>query len=638
MIRTGTLLTLFAFLHVAGIGQRSSEKLDRGLIAVNANGKIFLSWRFLASDPEGLAFNIHRDGVKLNKEPIRNSTNFIDSTADIKYSHAYALWPVLAGKKPFGFVDMVQTPANVKEYISIPLQIPPGGEVMGSAYTYSANDASIADLDGDGEYEIILKWHASNAKNPPQIGFTGNTIIDAYKLDGTRLWRIDLGINIRSGAAYTQFLVYDLNGDGNPEMICKTADGTRDGKGKMIGDSTKDWRTYGDPGGPMYGKVLNGPEYITVFEGWSGKELATANYVPDRYPLDGWGGIGGNGGNDNTGSRPDHFTAGIAYLDGKLPSAVFVRGWYGRSVVAAWDWRGDTREEKLTLRWVFDSKDKDNPYSGMGNHSLSVADVDNDGKDEICIGYMTVDDDGKGLYTTGLRHGDAMHLSDLDPSNPGLEVFGIHENEGRTVALNTPGVAQFDARTGKILFSAGPGVDVGRGVAADIDPRYPGFENWGGPGGLRDAKGKTISDKVPSSTNFVIWWDDDLTRELLDGNHIDKWDWNTGETKRLLTAEGCTSNNGTKANPCLTADLFGDWREEVIWRTEDSRELRIYTSTILSTRRFYTLMQDPQYRLSIVWQNSSYNQPPHTGFYFGEGMKPPPKPNINLQSDIQWEQ
>lgn len=637
------LFLLLISFTTKGIGQHPSpgpgrvmEKLDRGAVAVNTgNNKVYIGWRLLADDHPGVAFNVYRitkngSTVKLNAKQITNSTNFTDSTADLTKQNAYSIRPIVNDREGSVAYCMLQANSPVQQYISVPLQIPSAGEIMGSAYTFSANDASVGDLDGDGEYEIILKWNPSNAKNPPQTGFTANTIIDAYKMDGKLLWRIDLGKNIRSGACYTQFMVYDFDGDGKAEMMCKTADGTIDGKGKIVGDSTKDWRTYGDEKGNMYGKIANGPEYITVFSGSTGEALATANYIPDRYPLDGWGGIGGNGGNDNTASRPDHFTAGVAYLDGRLPSLVFVRGWYGRSVLAAWDWR----DGKLSSRWVFDSKDKDNPYSGMGNHSLTVADVDNDGKDEICIGAMTVDDNGKGLYTTGLRHGDALHLTDLDPSNPGLEVFGIHENEGKTIALMTPGVAQFDARTGKILFSLAPGVDVGRGVAADIDPRYPGFENWGGPGGLRDTKGKTISDKTPSSTNFVIWWDDDLTRELLDGNHIDKWDWNTAETKRLLTAEGCVSNNGTKATPVLSADLFGDWREEVIWKTADSKELRIYTTTIPSSRRFYTFMHDPQYRLSIAWQNTSYNQPPHTGFYFGEGMKKLPKPTIQFPKNI----
>lgn len=625
------LLSLISFF-IGSFGQRVMEHLDRGLIAVPVNeNKVYIGWRLFASDEDDLGFNIYRTTgtatAKLNSKPITASTNLIDEHPNLLHESSYFIKPVFNGKeleqsKPF----KLATNSSIQQYLSIPLQIPDGGEVMGSKFTYNANDASVADLDGDGEYEIVLKWDPSNVRNPPQTGFTGNTIIDAYKLNGKRLWRIDLGKNIRSGAAYTQFMVYDYDGDGRAEMMCKTADGTIDGKGRIIGDSTKDWRTYGETNGRMYGKVADGPEYITVFDGLTGAALATENYVPTRYPLNGWGGIGGNGGNDNTASRSDRFSACVAYLDGKLPSAVFIRGWYGRTVLAAWDWRNG----KLTSRWVFDSKDSTNPYSGMANHNLTAADVDADGKDEICVGAMTVDDNGKGLYTTGLRHGDALHLSDLDPAHPGLEVFGIHENEERTLALNTPGVAMFDAKTGKILWSQSPGVDVGRGVAGDIDPRYPGFENWGGPGGLRDVHGKTISQKTPSSTNFLIWWDDDLTRELLDGNHIDKWDWNTNETKRLLTADGCSSNNGTKATPCLSADIFGDWREEVVWRTSDNKELRIYTTTIPSTRRFYTLMQDPQYRLSIAWQNTAYNQPPHTSFYFGEGMQKPPKPKIVL--------
>ncbi len=603
--------------------QRNMEKLDRGIVAINkGDGKVYIGWRLLASDNVNTAFNVYRTSagkaaVKLNSKPITTNTNFIDSSADLTvdndYSISSSLQKTAIADKAFRLV--ANSPA--KQYLSVPLKIPPGGEIMGSSYTYSANDASVADLDGDGTMEIVIKWNPSNARNPPQTGFTGNQLIDAYKMDGTFLWRIDLGKNIRSGAAYTQFMVYDFDGDGKAEMMCKTADGTTDGTGAIIGDAQKDWRTYGDPKGPMYGKIVSGPEYISVFEGLTGKALATAPYVPDRFPLDGWGGIGGNGGNDNTGGRPDRFTACVAYLDGKLPSAVFVRGWYGRCALTAYDWRNG----KLNRRWIFDSKNAANPYSGMANHNLAVADVDGDGKDEICVGAMTVDHNGKGLYTTGLRHGDAIHLGDLDPSHPGLEVFGIHETEEKTLSLNTPGVAMFDAKTGTILWSLAPGVDVGRGVAADIDPRYPGAENWGGPGGLRDVHGKTISEQLPSSTNFVLWWDDDLTRELLDKNRIDKWDWKNNTTINLLTATGCTSNNGTKATPCLSADLFGDWREEVIWRTTDNTALHIYTTVIPSTRRFTSLLQDPQYRLAIACQNTSYNQPPHPGFYLGADMK-----------------
>lgn len=630
-ILTAVLITLACESKI--FCQRQMEYLDRGLVALRTDtNTVFLSWRLLATDHPDIAFNLYRKTgqpgrVKLNQSLLTAGTNFTDNNVNFSENNLYYLRPVLKGKELAGDSITLTPDVAIRSYFPLAITPPPDGIINNEKFSYSANDASVGDLDGDGRYEIILKWDPSNSKNPPQPGLTGNQIIDAYRLDGTRLWRIDLGKNIRSGAAYTQFLVYDFDGDGRAEMICKTADGTIDGKGHIIGDPNKDWRTLSPAGSPLYGKIVNGPEYLTVFDGLTGRELSTAAYTPDRYPLDGWGGIGGNGGNDSTGGRPDRFTACVACLDGKLPSAVMIRGWYGRTVLSAWDFRNG----KLSQRWIFDSKDKDNPFSGMANHNLSVADVDNDGRDEICVGAMTVDDNGKGLYTTGLRHGDAIHLSDMDPLHHGLEVFGIHESEGKTLMLKTPGVALFEAGTGKIIWSLAPGVDVGRGVAADIDPKHPGFENWGGPGGLRDIHGKTITNNSPTSQNFLVWWDGDLSRELLDKNRIDKWDWENERTINLLTAEGCLANNGTKATPTLSADLFGDWREEVIWRTADNKELRIYTTTIPTKYRFISLMHDPQYRLSIAWQNTAYNQPPHTGFYLGTGMNKPGPPKIYIR-------
>ena len=615
------LIALSFFIFLSSYAQRQVENLSRGLIVIKYNDhQAFLSWRLLTNDVKNTGFDIYRqqsgkEKVKLNRKPLMQGTNFTDSTADFSASNTWSVQQVNNKTADRGSSYMLAGNTAAKPYLSVPIQPPLGGEIDGVKYTYNANDASVADLDGDGEYEIILKWDPTNSRNPPQTGFTANQILDAYKLDGRRLWRIDLGKNIRSGAAYTQFLVYDFDGDGKAEVITKTADGTIDGQGKVIGDAQKDWRTTDKTSG-TYGKIVNGPEYLSVFNGQTGAILSTVNFVPDRYPLDGWGGTGGNGGNDSTGGRPDRFTAGVAYLDGKHPSAFFVRGWYGRTVIASWDWN----KGKLTSRWVFDSKDRNNPYSGMANHSVSVADVDGDGKDEICVGAMTVDDNGKGLYTTGFGHGDALHVAKMSPLNDDVSVFGIHEIEDTTKTPPRPGVALYDAKTGKPKFTIGRNIDVGRGVAADIDPTHPGFENWGGPGGLRDLNGKTISKATPSSTNFVIWWDGDLTRELLDKNRIDKWVWKTQETANLLTAEDCVSNNGTKSTPCLSADLFGDWREEVIWRTKDNKELRIYTTCIPTQYRFTTLMQDTQYRTAVAGENVGYNQPPHPGFYLGAGM------------------
>ena len=631
------------------------ENLGRGLVVVRTGETAaYVGWRLLGTEPENIGFNLYRSAgggkpVRLNKAPLTKTTDFVDATVDPTVANTYTVRPLLTSKELAPSAPVV-LPANapIQQFLTVPLQRPAGGQFPGPSgastpYTYNANDASVGDLDGDGDYEIVLKWDPSNSRDTASSGLSGSVILDAYELDGTRLWRIDLGRNIRAGAHYTQFIVYDLDGDGRAEIACKTADGTIDGKGKIIGDATKDYRSLVEPtdgmrvtsaADPRYGKILAGPEYFTIFDGLTGGALATVDYIPGREPLDGWGGIGGNGRNDTTGNRVDRFLAAAAYLDGRLPSVVMARGYYGRTVLAAWDWR----QGKLTSRWVFDSGSAPPPYpnpaaspfSGQGYHSLSVADVDADGRDEIVYGSMVVDDNGKGLFSTGLRHGDALHVSDLDPARPGLEVFGIHENEEATVALQTPGLALYDARTGEIIWGLLPGVDIGRGLAADIDPRYPGCEFWTeAPTGLLDVRGKRISD-APASSNFAVWWDADPVRELLDRNWIAKWDPAAASLVRMLTAEGAAANNGGKATPALSADLFGDWREEVVWRAADNTSLRIYTTTIPAVNRLHTLMHDRTYRLAIAWQNVGYNQPPHPGFYLGEGMKRPARPRIDV--------
>lgn len=591
----------------------SGEKLSRGLIGIPTEEGMYFSWRMTLEDAAGLQFDLYRSSgggaeVKLNKEPIDRTSDFLDRTVDYTVDNRWTLkattgevatWTRLKGEKR-------------NPYLSIPVCKPEDGEIAGESFTYTANDCSVGDLDGDGEYEIILKWSPSNSKRPPQRGFTGNTYLDAYKMDGTRLWRIDLGPNVRSGAATTNFLVFDFDGDGCAEICCKTGDGTVDGLGHRIGDAQADWRTW-DKKSFTYGKIVNGPEYLTVFEGRTGKELDSKEYIPTRYPLDGWGGVGGNCGNDNTGGRSDRFTAGVAFLDGKTPSPVMVRGWYGRTVVAAWTFTNGA----LKHTWTFDSAAPGwEAYSGMGNHSVTVADFDGDGCDEICVGAMTVDHDGKGLFTTGLRHGDALHAGRFIPSRQGMQVFGVHENEGdNEIVKRTPAVAMFDGATGEIIWQDGLGQDAGRGVAADIDPRYDGAECWCNIGGLRRGDtGEIISNRKPGSCNFTIYWDADPLAELLDHVSISKWNWNAESTDLLLKAEGVVSNNGTKGNPCLSGDILGDWREEVIWPSEDQTELRIYSTTIPAVDRRATWMNDRQYRLAIAWQNVAYNQPPHPSF------------------------
>lgn len=604
-MRSLLLLSLFTLsLAAADPPPRQLEALGRGLVAVHTADKwVAVSWRLLGTDADDIAFHVYRttgkDEKRLTDKPLADRTHFLDTSADLTQPNSYFVRPVVKGAEGDASPRFT-VPANApKGYIAIPLKTLPG---------HTPNDASVGDLDGDGEYEVVLKQEMSPRDNS-QKGKTGQTKLEAYKLDGTMLWRIDLGRNIREGAHYTQFLVYDFDGDGRAEVMCKTADGTVDGTGKAIGSADADHRNAD-------GYVLAGAEFLTVFDGLSGKALASTDYKPARGKVADWG--------DTYGNRVDRFLAGVAYLDGERPSAVFCRGYYTRVVLAAWDWR----DGKLTSRWVFDSDDgtKGNAdYRGQGDHGLSIADVDGDGKDDVVYGACCVGSDGKGRYSTGLGHGDALHVSDLDPTRPGLEVFNIHEKSAKKLGLSFR-----DAKTGEVLWSK-ECPDVGRGVCIDIDPRHAGCESWAsgdGLSGVWTAKGEPASKGKPRACNFGVWWDGDPLRELLDRNRVSKWDWKKEAEVPLFTADGCNSNNGSKATPALCADILGDWREEVVLRSTDNKELRIYTTPLPTEMRLPTLCHDPQYRLAVAWQNVGYNQPPHPSYFLGDGMKPPPKPRI----------
>jgi len=618
--RTATLY-VYNRLPVPG-NTRQAEWLDRGVIALSSGNGIFISWRLRADEYAGdVKFNIYRNGEKLNNTPL-SATNYLDSGG--KAGDTYKV-ETLLGNYVIGSDESV---AVDKNYLSIPVQKPADGvNRIGETYTYSLNDASVGDLDGDGEYEIIVKWYPSNAIDSSQSGLTGPTIFDAYKLDGTLLWRMDMGLNLTSGAHYHQFLVYDFDGDGRSEMFIKTADGTTVyGATNGIFDSSKIICQIGnqeDNGRYVNdsGKVEGGPEYISIFDGETGKVIDTIEY---QFPVDynpiAWG--------DDWYNRSDRFLAAVAYLDGKTPSAVFGRGYYERTTFVAYK----LVDGKLVTEWIFDTDKDGRQYMGLGNHNLSVADIDNDGFDEIIAGALTLDHDGTVLYAMDGAmnrekgsHGDAMHVGAFDPDMEGLQVFSVFED---------PAVASMqyrDAATGETFMSYYASKDTGRGVAANISSE-PGYEFWGTAdftdiqkgSGLYNVKGKVLADDwraLGLSANFALYWDGDLQQELLDDISITKYNEETNYVDTIIEFTGCVSNNGTKATPALQADILGDWREEVVMPSDDSTELRIYSTTIPTGYRIYTLMHDHVYRMGIAWQNVAYNQPPHISFYLGEDIR-----------------
>ena len=618
----------------------STEHLDRGVVAVRqADGKVFVSWRILRDDRKGESFDIYRNGVKLNQAPLTNGGSFFidenpldeDATYEIKGGTAKGQF-TLCQDAPVGYIPIKLNKPEGGKVPTIQPQQRPGNNGWRwrdtGEYAYTANDATVADVDGDGQYEIILKWDPTNARDNSHDGYTGPTLLDCYRLNGEQLWRIDLGRNIRSGAHYTPFIVYDFDGDGRAELMVKTADGTRDAFGSVVGDSVADYRNKA-------GRILSGPEYISVFDGLTGRLLDTKPYIPERGELKAWG--------DEKGNRSERYLAGLAYLGAvaarpldactarnsslftihsSLPSAIFCRGYYTRSVIVAWDWDGKSLKE----RWVFDTNNPEwRSYAGQGNHNLRIADVDGDGYDEITYGSMAVDHDGRGLYNTRMGHGDAIHLI-ADPKDDRLYIWDCHENKRDGSDLR-------DAATGKVLFQIKSTADVGRCMAADIDPTNPGVEMWSADShGIRNMKGEVVNAAKDSddpqhnnylvmggrwlSMNFGIWWDGDLLRELLDRETVSKYDWQNRRIVDLQRFDG-QFNNSTKSNPCLAADILGDWREEVLIRNRESTELRLYVSTIPTSYRINCLMQDIPYRLSVAYQNVGYNQPSEPGYYIG---------------------
>lgn len=667
-----TLITLLSLLTMSGTqAQTYRENLSRGVIAVPMENGYMVSWRYLATDAKETTFDILRDG-KVIAEKLTGATCLVDAEGTAKSNYSVRCT-----------TDNTLTEGTTwaQPFLSIPLVRPENGVTPdGRSYSYSPNDCSTGDVDGDGDYEIILKWDPSNAHDNAHDGYTGNVILDCYEISTDSLsnfrWRIDLGRNIRAGAHYTQFLVYDFDGDGKAEMICKTAPGSKDGKGRYVTEAATDPDILNADNMANYvernGRIFSGPEYLTVFSGEDGHAIHTIYYNPNRAF-----GVGGaprystkEWGDGTPGNRGERYLACVAFVDGrdKNPSAVMCRGYYTSSNL--WAVRFDGK--LLTTNWlhhsssphdwtVTDSEGKvrakaenlNGSSYGQGAHSIAVADVDGDGCDEITYGSCAIDHDGTLLYTTNLGHGDTQHLGDLDPDRPGLEYYMVHESRPFGADLR-------DACTGEILFRITDNDDTGRGVCADIDPKHRGAEFWcSAAKRIHDIKGNIIAETVSwTPQNFRIFWDGDPYEELI-GNgrnnsnfqrrrkadmpspfnniqknepkspsyYIAKWngtscDYVLINGKNLSDYGNSASCNGTKATPCLQADILGDWREELIlFDNKDKAHLNIFSTNIPTTHRVPTLMHDHVYRMGVAWQNTSYNQPPHLGYYLPDYVK-----------------
>jgi rhamnogalacturonan endolyase len=588
-------------------GHYQLEDLDRGVVAVKVDGGVYVGWRMQGYEYDttatNVAYDVLRDGTKL--ATVTDSTNYLDK--DGTAQSAYSVRAVIKGAE---CAPSAAVKPWAQSYLTIPLTPPATGPNGG---TYAANDASVGDLDGDGQLDLVLKWDPSNAKDNSQPGKTDDVFVDGYTLAGVRLFRINLGPNIRAGAHYTQISVYDFDGDGKAEVACKTAPGTKDGAGKLLSlgpaaadNDAMDYRNAD-------GYVLTGPEYLTVFEGATGKELATVDYPVPRGTVSSWG--------DDYGNRVDRFNGGVAFVSdmgsGKAasgrPSIIQGRGYYTRLTVAAYNYR----DGKLTKNWIYDSKTSLHP-DGLGAHSEMAIDSDGDGAQEVVTGAATISSDGLLQCQTELGHGDAIHVGKLIVDKPPA-VFTIHEGLG--------GYDVHDVATCSTYVKVTGGDDNGRGVADYVvpgDTKAASFWSATAPDRYSADDGRSLGTK-PGPTNFLIYWDADELRELEDGTAITKVGGGS-----LLSCSECASNNGTKSTPTLTADLFGDWREEVVWRQADNKALRIYTTTAVTQRRIYTLMHDPTYRAQVAFQQSAYNQPPHVGFHVGPGMAPPPKPDMRV--------
>jgi rhamnogalacturonan endolyase len=554
---------------------RIEEKINRGMLALNAgDGKVYLGWRLLKSDPEDVAFNLYRStaggvAIKLNNLPLTGTTDFIDEGPSPDQANAWFVRPVIDGREQEDSEKAVlEAKAPVRQYRSVSLREDVESVAM----------VAVGDLDGDGVYDFVVK-HPGQGKDPGRIGPN----FGSYKYDGYNgrtgefMWRIDLGWNVDMGIWWTPMVVRDLDGDNKAEVCVRTSDYAATQQDMLPSGRT--------------GFLLDAPEYLAVYNGETGELVDRAPWI-ELGKVQDWG--------DNTGNRASRHMLGVAYLDGITPSVLVVRGTYGMMKIDAWV----LENRKLRKVWRWTNERAPFMYQGQGQHTIKTGDIDGDGMDEIINGSLAIDHDGRTLWGTGLGHGDRSYMGDIDPDRPGWEIwYTIEEPHPRN------GANLVDARTGRIIFGADEPNDdneLGSCMAADIDPSLPGLELAGGRF-YYSAKGDRLSAPVPPQ-GLMAWWDADLLREFVGWNGLAKW-----KNGRQVPFDGPSIEGSVQQ----VADILGDWREELVTATRG--ELRIYSTTIPALDRRVCLMQDPLYRNDVCHHTMGYTNRhyPMTGYYLG---------------------
>lgn len=600
--------------------QRFTDKLDRGLVAVKTTKGVYCSWRIQADEYYDVKYNLYRDGTKVNAEPL-DVSNFTDTSGS--ESSQYTVKAVLNGVEQQASKAATVFKSNYKE-----IKIKHDASLKA---TYEPNDACCADVDGDGEVEILMKFNNKEEaeqlypKNGPTINGVATkeySMLACLKQDGTVLWWVNCGPNMGDFQNNEQNIVgYDWDMDGKAEVVMRLEEGSTvhmaDGTSYTIGANGKNgtsWTNYREPksSGSVEWFTHYGKEFLWYCEGATGKPYQCIEFPLKRLE-DGetdlkaaWG--------DGYGHRSSKYFFGAPYLDGKHPSIFLGRGIYTRHKFIAYD--VDPKTHDLKVRWKWTNNQPGSPWYGQGYHNYIVADVDWDGRDEIVWGSMVIDDNGMGLSTTGLGHGDAQHIGDFNPYIHGQEMFACNEDN--------PSNNYRDATTSKIYYRKTDTNDDGRCLAGNFYNDFPGAVGHS----AHDTPISTVTNEHVStntnglSMNFRIYWDGDLLEECFNNTEVTKPGKGT-----IATFLGAYSNNSTKATPCYQGDIFGDWREEVIERTADNN-IRIYTTTEPTKWRNYSLWYDHQYRNGMVWQPCGYNQPPHVSYFLGElegiTIAPPP--------------